>query len=50
MKRSNINSFEVVIHVADEEDAKPIEEIKNEFSMWLENTMKKYSHLVPKDI
>ncbi|MDP9675402.1 hypothetical protein J2W97_001385 [Paenibacillus jamilae] len=50
MKRSNINSFEVVIHIANEKEAKPTEELNNEFIIWLENTMKKYSHLVPKDI
>lgn len=50
MKRSNINSFEVAIHIADKEEAKSIEEINNEFTIWLESTMKKYSHLVPKDI
>ncbi|MET3209611.1 UNVERIFIED_CONTAM: hypothetical protein ABIC26_002558 [Paenibacillus sp. PvR008] len=50
MKRSNINSFEVVVHIVDEAETKPIEEIKNEFTIWLENIMKKYSHLVPKDI
>ncbi|KAF6565268.1 hypothetical protein G9G63_08900 [Paenibacillus sp. EKM202P] len=50
MKRSNINSFEVVIHVVDEENAKQISEIEKEFSIWLENTMKKYSHLVPNNI
>ncbi|MGG1652226.1 hypothetical protein ABHN03_03760 [Paenibacillus sp. NRS-1775] len=50
MKRSDINSFEVVVHIVDEDETRSIEEIKSEFTIWLENTMKKYSHLVPDDI